>query len=91
MLDKRCSSVYYSPTCIDCTSQMFHADVIVALSAAGGAGRDLPKFEFFGRISHRFTHNFTTTDKKFKIACYRKCKIILTENLSRCNLAPLLK
>ena len=37
------------------------------LSASGGGGRTrLPKFKLFGKISHRFTRDFTNTDKKIR-------------------------
>ena len=55
-----------------------------------GAGNDCLSL-IFGKISHRFTRDFTNTDKKFENDCYIMWKIILTENPSRCNLAPLLK
>ena len=38
----------------------------IHLRYGGGGGSDLPKFRFFGRISHRFARNFTTTDEKIQ-------------------------
>ena len=56
-----------------------------------GAGNDLPKFKFSVKFPIGLHIILQLQIKKFKIAYYLKCKIILTENPLRCSLAPLLK
>ena len=56
-----------------------------------GAGSDLSNFKFSVEFPIGLHVILQLQIKKFEIAYYLKCKIILTENLSRCNLAPLLK
>ena len=57
----------------------------------GGGQSDLPKFKFSVEFPIGLHVILQLQIKKFKTAHYRKCKIILTENLLRCNHAPLLK
>ena len=59
-----------------------------------GPGSDLPEFKFsveFPIGLHIILQLQIKKKKKIKTAYYLKCKIISTENPSRCNLAPLLK
>ena len=61
------------------------------LIGGGAGGNNLPKFRFLVEFPIGLHVILQLQIKKIKTAYYRKCKIILTKNLLRCNLAPLLK
>ena len=57
-----------------------------------GGGSDLPKFKFSVEFPIGLHVILQLRIKKInKTAYHHKCKIILTKNPSRCDLAPLLK
>ena len=58
---------------------------------AGGGRKRLPKFKFSAKFPIGLHVILQILIKKFENDCYIMRKIILTENPSRCNLAPLLK
>ena len=60
------------------------------LAGQGGRKR-LPKFKFSAKFPIGLHVILQIQIKKFENDCYIMWKIILTENPSRCNLAPLLK
>ena len=60
------------------------------LNHRGGRKR-LPKFKFSAKFPIGLHVILQIQIKKFENDCYIMWKIILTENPSRCNLAPLLK
>ena len=57
----------------------------------GGGRKRLPKFKFSAKFPIGLHVILQIQIKKFENDCYIMWKIILTENPSRCNLAPLLK
>ena len=57
----------------------------------GGGRKCFPKFKFSEKFPIGLHVILQIQIQKFKIAYYFMCKIILTKNPSRCNLAPLLK
>ena len=78
--------------CISNFSLMCEACYSTAVGYAGGGGRKrLPKFKFSVKFPIGLHVIFQIQIKKFENDCYIMWKIILTENPSRCNLAPLLK
>ena len=56
-----------------------------------GGRKRLPKFKFSAKFPIGLHVILQIQIKKFENDCYIMWKIILTENPSRCNLAPLLK
>ena len=56
-----------------------------------GGRKRLPKFKFSAKFPIGLHVILQIQIKKFENDCYIMWKIILTENSSRCNLAPLLK
>ena len=56
-----------------------------------GGRKRLPKFKFSAKFPIGLHVILQIQIKKFENDCYLMWKIILTENPSRCNLAPLLK
>ena len=62
-----------------------------ACVSRGGGRKRLPKFKFSAKFPIGLHVILQIQIKKFQNDCYIMWKIILTENPSRCNLAPLLK
>ena len=58
---------------------------------AQGGRKRLPKFKFSAKFPIGLHVILQIQIKKIENDCYIMWKIILTENPSRCNLAPLLK
>ena len=56
-----------------------------------GGRKRLPKFKFSAKFPIGLHVILQIQIKKFENDCYIMWKIILTDNSSRCNLAPLLK
>ena len=56
-----------------------------------GGRKRLPKFKFSAKFPIGLHVILQIQIRKFENDCYIMLKIILTENPSRCNLAPLLK
>ena len=56
-----------------------------------GGRKRLPKFKFSAKFPIGLHVILQIQIKKFENDCYIMWKIILTENPSRCNLAPILK
>ena len=56
-----------------------------------GGRKRLPKFKFSAKFPVGLHVILQIQIKKFENDCYIMWKIILTENPSRCNFAPLLK
>ena len=61
------------------------------LQMRGGGQKRLPKFKFSAKFPIGLHVILQIQIKKIENDCYIMWKIILTENPSRCNLAPLLK
>ena len=57
----------------------------------GGGRKRLPEFKFSAKFPIGLHVILQIQIKKIENDCYIMWKIILTENPSRCNLAPLLK
>ena len=65
-------------------------DIQIPVGCRGGRKR-LPKFKFSAKFPIGLHVILQIQIKKLENNCYIMWKIILTENPSRCNLAPLLK
>ena len=75
-----------------------HSDITIpglfihcGMLLTGGGRKRLPKFKFSAKFPIDLHVILQIQIKKFENDCYIMWKIILTENPSRCNLAPLLK
>ena len=82
--------VWYCPAVSKLSPNPYGLNYSLVVCAGGGRKR-LPKFKFSAKFPIGLHVILQIQIKKFENDCYLMWKIILTENPSRCNLAPLLK